>query len=158
MKSAHTLYSGKTAGFCCWVSFSVLGKDCGAWFGISGGCFRWLLSSLAQDLPCMKQEGSSGLVCHVPSLSFPCIHHGEGLQNLLAPGARLFHLNFQAAAHLPVGAEQIWKPHYCRWAITHLRWLWVCSFPFLLPSCFFALFSALSLVLLGSFYCFCSKK
>lgn len=38
-------------------------------FGITGGCFRWPLSSLAQDLLCMKQEGNSVLICHVPSLS-----------------------------------------------------------------------------------------
>lgn len=76
-------------------------------FGITGGCFRWPLSSLAQDLLCMKQEGSSVLICHIPSLSLLCIHHKEGVQNLLAIGARLFHLNFQAAAHLPAGAEQI---------------------------------------------------
>lgn len=26
-----TPYTGKTPGFCCWVSFSVLSKDCGVW-------------------------------------------------------------------------------------------------------------------------------
>lgn len=57
-------------------------------FGITGGCFRWPLSSLAQDLLCMKQEGSSVLICHVPSLSLLCIHHKEGVQNLLATGGQ----------------------------------------------------------------------
>lgn len=39
-----------------------------------------------------SSSSSSVLVCHVPSLSLFCIHHGEVVQNLLATWARLFHV------------------------------------------------------------------
>lgn len=94
-----------------------MSKDCEIWPVLDNWVvFQVAVVFLTQDSPCMKQEQSSVSVCHVPSVSLFCIHHGEVVQNLLATWARHFHMTNQAAAYLPAGAERIQKPYFCRWA------------------------------------------